>query len=328
IRSDNWPNEGSVNLSGPFVSNSGTNAQIWMADVSPAGVGIRRWNLNTNGVVSTNDLGITVVQAGANSDLDLYPYDVAVDSSNQIYTIQNRPIPPGDSSSRVFRFLPYQDGDPAETNADWKIGAQDDTMAGAVGIAVDPTATYVAVAFQGLTTIPTQFGPVPVFYATNGAPVAQPTPVDNPTHDYWDVAWDNVGNLYVVDNIASAWRVYSPPGKNRSTTAALATLTIGGGGGGQVAPILTNASCAGGQFSFLLLGQANVPYVTKATPNFPSWPPVATNTAATATRSITVNASSPASFFRARTGASGPVGPVLSAPLYTGGQFQFTLTGS
>jgi len=128
-----------------------------------------------------------------------------------------------------------------------------------------------------------------------------------------------------VDNIASAWRVYSPPGKNRSTTAALATLTVGGA---HVAPILTNAFYANGQFSFLLLGEPNVTYVIEATSNFGTWIPVATNTAPTATRSITVNASSATSFFRARIGVSGPVGPVLSAPVYTGNQFQFTLTGA
>jgi hypothetical protein len=328
LRSDNWPDGGAVNLSGPFVSRSGTNNQIWMADARPGGVGIRRWNLNAGGVVSSNDVGITVVKSDVTTNLDVYPYDVALDRSNRIYTIQYRPNTPNDSSYRVFRFAAYNDGDPAETNADWKIGSGDNTMAGAAGISVDPTATYVAVAFRGLYPFPgtPDFGSVRVFYATNGAPVVKPTPTESPNHDYWDATWDNVGNLYVVDNIASVWRVYSPPGKNQATTVATATLTVPGAG--HIAPILTNASYANGQFQCLLLGEADTTYIIQASTNLVNWDPVATNTAPTATRSITVAAPAKSNFYRALVGVSSPARPVLSSPALAGNQFQFTLTGT
>jgi hypothetical protein len=329
LRSDNWPNGGAVNLSGPFISRSGTNTQIWMADASLGGVGIRRWNLNANGVIETNDLGTTVVQAGPGTDLPFYPYDVAVDQSNRVYTIQYRPTPPNESTYRVFRFPAYNEAGPAPTNADWKIGLADNTMAGATGISVDPTATYVAVSFRGLIAPPAapQFGSVRVFYATNGAPVVKPTPTDNPNHDYWDASWDNVGNLYVIDNIASVWRVYSPPGKNQATTVAVATLTVPGAG--PAAPILTNAAYANGLFQCQLLGQADVTYIIEASKNLQSWTPVATNTAPTTIRSITVSAPLDSSFYRAVVGtASAPARPILSAPALAGAQFQFNLTGS
>src|ERR1043166_4949905 len=56
-------------------------------------------------------------------DLDLAPYDVAVDSSNRIYTIQ-LVTDSADPSYRVFRFPAY--GGTTEAAADWKIGKGDD----------------------------------------------------------------------------------------------------------------------------------------------------------------------------------------------------------
>ncbi|PYI84127.1 MAG: hypothetical protein DME26_13755, partial [Verrucomicrobia bacterium] len=32
LRSDNWPNSGTTNLGGPFITGAGTNTQVWMAD--------------------------------------------------------------------------------------------------------------------------------------------------------------------------------------------------------------------------------------------------------------------------------------------------------
>jgi hypothetical protein len=327
LREDNWPNGGAVNLSGPFISRSGTNDYIWMADWNPGGVGIRRWTL-TNGIVATNDLGITVVQAGAGSDLNLFPFDVAVDLSNRIYTIQNRQDS-GDPAQRVFRFPAYIESAPAETNADWKIGATDDTMGRAFGVAANPAGTYVAVAFAGVVIGGNSFnGSVRVFDTTNGAPVAKPTPTQNPSHDYRDVAWDNVGNLYVVDNLDSTWRTYSPPGTNQSTTVALATVTVPGSA--RVAPVLSEPSFTNGLFSFRLTGEANVVYTIEASTNFVSWNAVATNTSVSASRIVTVIAPAPYASYRAfaGSGAVPPAAPILSAAIYAAGQFQFTLTGT
>src|SRR5262249_11242680 len=49
LRNDNWPS-GSAYLSGPFVTGSGPNTQIWMADTNTsASTGIRRWSVTADG---------------------------------------------------------------------------------------------------------------------------------------------------------------------------------------------------------------------------------------------------------------------------------------
>src|SRR5205823_6011887 len=88
LRGDNWPNA-NVNLKGHFTTGSGTNTQLWMADSTLGGVGIRRWNVSTNGVIATNNSGVSVIKSGSPSDLNGYPFDVALDRSNRIYVIQN-----------------------------------------------------------------------------------------------------------------------------------------------------------------------------------------------------------------------------------------------
>src|SRR6185436_8702983 len=114
--------------------------------VASSGVGIRRWQVGTNGSVATNDIGTTIVKAGPGTDLNIAPFDVAVDRSNRIYTIQQTFISE-DPAYRVFRFAAYDNA--VETNADWKIGTADDSFEGAHGLAVDPAGRYLAVAFIG-----------------------------------------------------------------------------------------------------------------------------------------------------------------------------------
>ncbi|MDB6056400.1 MAG: hypothetical protein JWO95_244, partial [Verrucomicrobiales bacterium] len=146
---DNWPNGGFADLSGPYVTGSGTNTQLWTADVSTnfgGSVGIVGFNVDTNGAVADDDTGFTAV-AATNSDLDMAPYDVALDRSGNIYTIQ-RVTDLDNPQNRVLRF-PAFDGTNILTNADWKVGTNDDTLINAYGIAVDPTGTYVAVAVRG-----------------------------------------------------------------------------------------------------------------------------------------------------------------------------------
>ena len=277
-------------LSGPFITGSGTNTQIWIADTSsPGSLGIRRWQLGTNSSAATNDLGVTIVQAGSGSDLNLYPYDVAVDASNRIYTIQSR-MASGDPAYRVFRFPAYT-GTP-ELTSDWKIGNQDDSMEGAYGIAVDTAARYVAVAFIGSSLFDSGgVNGTRVFESTNGTPVVTLTPV--PFHKHTDVAWDNVGNLYTTDNSDALWRAYSPPGTNQATTAVVVTIQI------ATVPLLTGSAYVSGHFQFTLSGQANASYVIQASTNLQDWTAVATNTSANATRSISLSAPSRLSFYRA-----------------------------
>jgi hypothetical protein len=295
LRSDNWPNGGAANLSGPAIVGTGTNTQVLMADINyPGSTGVRRFSVSANGSLATNDTGTTIVQAGGGSDLTLYPYDMTVDRSNRIYTIQYR-ANSADPADRVFRFPAYSEGGPALTTADWRIGSGDASMIAAFGIAVNPAATYVAVAFSGSGTgFNRTGGGARVFNASNGASITTLTPA--PYHDHTDVAWDNVGNLYTCDNWDSVWRAYSPPGANSATTIALAHVQILPP---LISPVMTNAVVAGSQFQFIVNGQVNVSYVILSSTNLVNWNPVATNTAAVVTRSISISATGTRTFYRA-----------------------------
>ncbi len=296
LNTNNYPSP-DVRLSGPFITGTGPNTQVWMADnVNLGSFGILRWQVTTNGSVATNDHGTKIVQAGPGSDLNIAPFDVAVDRSNRIYTIQQTFISE-DPAYRVFRFAAY--GNAVETNADWKIGAADDSFEGAHGLAVDPAGRYVAVAFIGDGNVGPllQNGGTRVFSTTNGAPVVTLLPAGN--HDHRDVAWDNVGNLYTIDNFDSIWRTYSPPGTNQATTAASVIVSIGGPG---APPTLSGASRVGGQFQFTLNGQPNVSYVVQASTNLLNWESVITNLSANASRPISVSAPGTRSFYRAFVG--------------------------
>lgn len=297
LSADNWPSSSTTNLGGPFVTGAGTNTQVWMADTNyPDGVGIRRWTVGSGGTIATNDPGITIVQAATNSDLSLAPFDVALDRSNRIYAIQFRDNV-SDPSGRVLRFPAYDGSGTAETNADWSVGSGDDNMRGASGIAVDPSGTYVAVAFLGSGQgLGRTGGAVKIFGAANGSDVQTLTPAA--FHDHTDVAWDNVGNLYLCDNADSAWRVFSPPGDNQATTVAAQTLEVAEP---PLAPYLQAVGHTNGQFLFTLCGRTNVDYVIVASTNLSAslqtWTPVLTNRDSSHLRLISVNAPPDRRFF-------------------------------
>ena len=127
--------------------------------------------------------------------------------------------------------------------ATWAVGAGDDTYAGAHGLAVDPTGTYVAVACLGLSLVSGGYinGSTTIFYATNGAVVTNvdlglsiPSkrttnsvpPLDPTQHTDTDCDWDAVGNLYYLDAWPGVWRAVSPPGTNQATTVALPIVQV------------------------------------------------------------------------------------------------------
>jgi hypothetical protein len=293
LRSDNWPNGGAVNLSGPFINGAGTNKMVWMADTTDAeGLGIRAWSVASNGVLATNDSGFTAVQAGTNSDLNPAPFDVALDASNRIYTIQYC-LTPGDPAPRVLRF-PAFTGAPL-TNADWSIGSGQNNLCGASGIAVDPTGTHVAVAFSGVGDgFGRVGGGVRVFRTADGSEVRTLTPA--PYHDFTDVAWDNAGNLYACDNWSQLWRAYSPPGLNQTSTVSLQTLEAGEP---PIAALLRVVAYSDGEFRFTLRGRTNIFYVIEGSTDLRSWIPVLTNRDDCATRLIVVDSPQSYRFYRA-----------------------------
>lgn len=81
----------------------------------------------------------------------------------------------------------------------------------------------------------------------------------------------------------------------------LAVLAAGAAGAAFAAdpPLLTQPRRVGNQFEFTLLGLSNASYRIEATANLQGWAPVATNTAAAATRSISVAAPAARALYRA-----------------------------
>jgi hypothetical protein len=200
------------------VTGAGTNTQIWMADVNfPISLGILKYGVTPTGDCATNDTGTAVVSLGG--DMNLPPFGVSVDKQGVIYTIQQVDNPT-DSNPRVLRFPAYDpstNGNVPEASADWAVGAGDSRMCGANGVATDPTGAYVAAAFRGTQAASGYTnGQTVVFFATNG--LIATNIITGSTNDHTDVCFDNVGNLYDLDNAAHVWRAYSPPGPNQSTT--------------------------------------------------------------------------------------------------------------
>jgi len=222
LRADNQ--SASQALSGPAVVGGGTNTQLWMANTNHPE--ILKWQLGGNASCVTNDLGAVVVSSSVATNF----YDVALDPAGNIYTC-SYVLTAGDPSPRVFRYHAPTAGGPVETTADWAVGAGNDTYAGASGIAVDSSGTYVAVSFEG--TIDLGFGTngnTKILWATNGALVTNldlGVPMQNDlNHDDTACAWDAVGNVYYIDNYFSAWRAVSPPGTNQATTIALSSIQV------------------------------------------------------------------------------------------------------
>ena len=317
---------------GPFISGSGTNMQIWMADEGFFSLGIVRWNLGADGKVATNDLGTVVVEAGLDSALDQYPVDMAVDRSNRIYTLQLA-AGAGAPVNRVMRFPAYTNV--ALTNADWIFATNGDRYTGGFGIAVNPAGTLVAAAFYGLGGFDGNGinGSAAVFDANTNVLVANLAPTNTPGHQFMDVAWDNAGNLYAVDQgdphspIEGILRIYSPSGTNQATTVAIPVIQLAQSQ--PMPPVLSEPVYEGGFVRFTLYGEPNVTYIILASTNLFNWFPVATNTSALANREIVLPAPPGQTYYRAVVSQSQPTSPspVLSAIGVTGGQFQFSLSG-
>jgi hypothetical protein len=280
--------------SGFCLVGQGTNTALWAADDNyPGSVGISKFFVKPDGTLDATN-GTQVVAVGGS--LDAEPFDVALDQSGNIYAVQNL-VDSGDPAARVLAFPAYDpatNGGAPETNATWAVGAGIDEYAGAHGLAVDPTGTYVAVACRGVYGASGYVnGSTTVFYATNGAVV---TNVDldvsipskwttnaalDPTHHSdTDCDWDLAGNLYYLDDWPGVWRAVSPPGPNQSTTVALPLVQVVASGqplnitgitvsGGTVTIHFTaGSSDTAGGFVLLSSSTAQGPYTPAAGASF------------------------------------------------------------
>ena len=222
LRQDNL--SANSKLSGPALAVSGTNVDLFMGDTNRAQ--ILHWKLDSNFRCALNDPGTVVVSNPAVSNF----FDVALDPSGNLYTCAYVLTEAG-ASPRVFRY--HAPGATPATTPDWAVGAGEVSYAGASGIAVDPSGTYVAVSFEG--TIDLGFGTngnTKILWATNGALVTNldlgVAMQNDLNHDDTDCAWDAVGNVYYIDNYFSRWRAVSPPGTNQATTVAIPVVQVVG----------------------------------------------------------------------------------------------------
>jgi hypothetical protein len=264
-----------VFLSGLAVAGQGAGTQIWMAGTNASQPGVFRWLAVANGVVSSDDPGVTIIGELTNVT------DVALDPAGNIYAC----VSVGqmqDPTPRVFRFRAY---DPATNGglpllvADWAVGASDDTAGNASGIAVDPSGAFLAVTFQGIDEFGVlNRGNTKILRTSDGSLVTS-LDLDKPMngqpftqHQNTDCAWDAVGNVYYIDKFFGNWRIFSPPGTNFSATVALGKIDVAGSGGGTTPPKITNISISGAFIviafegealdlatDFMVLGSAEVP---------------------------------------------------------------------
>ncbi len=119
---------------------------------------------------------------------------------------------------------------------------------------MDPTGTYVAVAFRGNSG---GVGCTRIFEAGTGTIV---TNLDygmdingsGTLHSDRGCCWDAVGNVYYIDNYVGIWRAVSPPGANSSTTVPPVVLEVVAAA--LPAPVITTYSLAAGVFTMNFTG--------------------------------------------------------------------------
>jgi hypothetical protein len=284
VRPDNYPAQDQApQLSGLAVTGSGTNTQIWMADSCTNSAGIIVWAA-TNGMAAMNDQGTIVAPVDSTNSLSEGPYDLDLDTNGNIYTIQF--ITTTDNPADALMSFPPFEGIP-ETNTTWAVGYSDPSLLDAYGVAVDPTATYVAVAVVGPCpdTENSPCGGLNLYSATNGQFLMN---LDQTGGDaYYDVAWDKVGNLYALDWTAGVWRAYSPPGTNQATTVAVPFIQAYTS---LQPPLLHNPSVSGDNLSFTLVGQSNISYVIQSSCDLSNWTDLATNFSTNANRLVVLPA--------------------------------------
>jgi hypothetical protein len=298
VRTDNYPSQDpNVFFSGLALTESGTNAQIWMTDEdslydqNPYGsAGIVGWNLNSQGVAATGDMGTSIVPIDSDF-LTQAPYDLSLGSNGFIYTIQYLT---SDSPAYALMSFPPYAGE-QETNADWAVSDYP-TLLNCYGVAVNPANSLVAVAVESPDFEEGTNGGLYLYNATDGDFI---TDVDQSGGtSYWDVAWDRVGNLYTVNPTVEVWRVYSPPGTNQATTVAVPFIQSYSA---ILAPTLADPVASPGMLQFVLEGQSNVTYTIQCSSDLINWTNSMTNFSANVDRNISIPASGSELFYRAVT---------------------------
>jgi hypothetical protein len=107
LNNDNWPAPVYTNVPdfrGPFITDNGVQRWIWMADInSNQSSGIIEWPIGSDGIVPHDNVGVRRISAGPGTDLVFAPWDLAIDSHSNIFTVQ-RVSNNTDPTWRVLRY--------------------------------------------------------------------------------------------------------------------------------------------------------------------------------------------------------------------------------
>src|SRR5205807_3023666 len=202
----------------------------------------------TNGVANPNDRsGTLAVKAGAGSDLQSPSGGFMVDGKTNVFVCQERDST-GDSANRVLLFTNWTGTNPL-TTASWAVGSNDDSFRYDFDLSIDSRVNpnYVACAmYNGLG--------IRLLKAADGSLVTNL----NVGTSYMGTAWDNVGNLYAAAGGLGGsglhrWQVFSPPGTNQASTAALNTIQVTA----AQAPVITSIAVSGGMVTIYFTGATN-----------------------------------------------------------------------
>jgi hypothetical protein len=236
------------------VSGAATaNAAVWLCDNDYPSWGIWMYHL-TNGASDPSDkFGVQVVETGfdlgvassggcvVDDKLDVF---VGEDLDNEttnysamVFTNWNGGVLPAPDTDGTAAFDYVVGG--AAGEVEWGYGCGVDTvctndttfeasMDTVINSRLNPTLVACPMAMGadngnggGIRVLNALNGSV--ISATNGAAIQSLTNIDW-GQSYTCAAWDNVGNLYGASTTRNLWRVWTPPGPNTNTTAAMASL--------------------------------------------------------------------------------------------------------
>jgi hypothetical protein len=229
------------------TSTTTTHAAVWLCDIdSPDNWGIWMYHLKNGAADPADTEGTQPVIQSATSDLsEGSSGGCMIDNNLDIFVSQNTYY--NDPLLRTMEYtnwnrgvLPPEKGGTnyaygtATNQVHWGVGTNDATFESVQDTVINnrqhPTMVALPMlsgndGYPGIRVLNATDGSVVTVTNGGGATIQALTNLDYP-NQYSCAAWDNVGNLYGASLSLKLWRVFSPPGSNQATTAALGTVTL------------------------------------------------------------------------------------------------------
>ena len=217
-------------ISGHWTDGSGADRAIYTADGHyGAYTGIKKYDIGLNDVMPANDTGYVIIERPNGI---YYQYDVELASDGSVYMCQYRSakgevvdkegnpidVKGAGEAYPIVKYKPWvDDGNKTPYTIDDTLWTVTKQMTDAKGIGLDEPRNRIAYGAYNS-------GNVYVFNATTGELVDT---VKSGRNRNWDVAFDAVGNMYLVDNSSEYWTMISPPdGANSYTTPCSETVAV------------------------------------------------------------------------------------------------------